>query len=261
MTVRPIVWMRAVRDAVPRFTSARQQVLWALGLRMDANGTGFASMSRLADDASVDPRTARRATTDARGRGYLVQTRRGHRIDGATVVASEWALAVPSQPDTGAGLSQTQGDTGVLLGADPRGQKTKPKGTEMPTQGDTRVPPRGLHQEVSHHQSPRARTRAESLIADTGATDDEIEIILKKINGNGAVRNAGAYVAALTRNGDLAAMLAEIRQPPPVTLAEQIAELRRKPPCDHGEDGGDQLHPTGGEPLCLECRLAHRRSK
>src|SRR5690606_8904410 len=112
---RPLEWMRAVRDADPPFTSARLAVLWALALRMDSTGHGFASANQLASDAGVYERTARRATDEARGRGYLNRTRRGHRLGNSKVVASEWELTLPTQGVTGDTLTPTQGVTGDPL--------------------------------------------------------------------------------------------------------------------------------------------------
>src|SRR5688572_28640025 len=104
----PIVWLRLIRDAVPSFGAARAHVLFCLGLRMDRNGTGYASHETLAADAKTSEHTARRATMDARGRGYLVQTRRGHRVTDETVVASAWQLTDPTQPATDTPLAVPQ---------------------------------------------------------------------------------------------------------------------------------------------------------
>jgi hypothetical protein len=98
--MKPLVWMRLVRDADPRFRGKRLPVLWALALRMGPNGQGFASHRVLAVDADVSEHTARRSTREARDRGYLDQTRRGGRRGTGVVMASEWALIEPSQPAT-----------------------------------------------------------------------------------------------------------------------------------------------------------------
>ena len=98
--MKPLLWMRAVRDAEPRFRGKRLPVLWALALRMSPNGQGFASHRVLATDADVSEHTAKRATREAHDRGYLDQTKRGGRRGTGVVVASEWALAEPSQSST-----------------------------------------------------------------------------------------------------------------------------------------------------------------
>jgi hypothetical protein len=98
--VKPLLWMRAIRDAEPGFRGKRLPVLWALALRMGPNGQGFASHHVLAVDADVSEHTARRSTREARDRGYLDQTRRGGRRGTGVVMASEWALIEPSQPAT-----------------------------------------------------------------------------------------------------------------------------------------------------------------
>jgi hypothetical protein len=105
--VKPLLWMRAIRDAQPGFRGKRLPVLWALALRMGPNGQGFASHHVLAVDADVSEHTARRSTREARDRGYLDQTRRGGRRGTGVVMASEWALTEPSQPVTGDTLRAT----------------------------------------------------------------------------------------------------------------------------------------------------------
>lgn len=100
MSVPPLQWMRAVRDHEPKApaNSSRYGVLFALALRMNKNGTGFCSRPQLAADVVVGVRTVERHLKWARDNDYLKQTRRGHRITGDTVIASEWAL---TQPATG----------------------------------------------------------------------------------------------------------------------------------------------------------------
>ena len=60
---------------------AQCHVLTMLALRMDWHtGRGFASMQQLSADSAANERTVRRATSWARGDGYLVQVKRGHYI-------------------------------------------------------------------------------------------------------------------------------------------------------------------------------------
>lgn len=91
-------WLVAIRDDPRRPPSRQVHVLAMLALRMNwETGSGFASGQQLAADADADERTVRRATRWAREAGYVMQTRRGHRMGNGGVVASEWKL---SQPDT-----------------------------------------------------------------------------------------------------------------------------------------------------------------
>jgi hypothetical protein len=128
----------------PKLGAVRLAVLHNLALRMNAGGAGFASVRQLAIDSGVHERTVKRHLAWARDAGFLVQTRRGHRIDDSTVIASEYRLTDP-----------TQGDTGVTLGWGPRGQTGRPKVTDGATQGDTGVTLRGPLPEIL----PLARSR------------------------------------------------------------------------------------------------------
>jgi hypothetical protein len=143
--VQPLTWMRLLRDHTPKppANSARFAVLWALALRMKSNGTGFASVSQLSGDIVVHERTVKRHLKWAREAKFLEQTRRGHRVTAELSLASEYALIAP-----------TQGDMGVPLGGDPRGQTGAPKVTDLGTQGDMGVTPRGLSSGDPH---PSAR--------------------------------------------------------------------------------------------------------
>jgi hypothetical protein len=136
MAVQPLIWMRAVRDHLPKppANSSRLLVLVCLALRMHPGGTGFASQRQLADDATVSESTVRRHLRWGRETGYVEQTRRGHRIDENTVIASEYRL--------------TQPVTGDLLAGDPTGQVDRPNRSSPGTQPVTGDRPRGLLPEV-----------------------------------------------------------------------------------------------------------------
>lgn len=144
VTIRPLIWMRALRDD-SRCTATRLTVLCMLALRMRADGTGYASAQKLADDSRVNERTARRAVEWARWESYLNRTRRGHRLGNGQTVASEYALTLPvdnsSQPDTGDQLKDTS--TGHTDGLNRTQQEPQP---------DTGVRPRGSPQEVNHQE-------------------------------------------------------------------------------------------------------------
>ncbi len=88
-----------------------------------------------------------------------------------------------------------------------------------------------------------------------GATPEEEKIIKARITTGRQIRDLGAYLAAMHRSGDLAAMLDEIRAAARAeTVAVALERLRQAPPCRHDCPGGDQLHPGTGELLCPLCR-------
>src|ERR1700730_16869303 len=110
----------------------QRYVLVCLSLRVDwRTGRGLAALQALMEDASASKNTVKRATKWGRQAELLLQTRRGHRIDSETRIASEWQL---TQPATGDTLATTHGPTGGTLGPtqspngdDPRSQSGTPK--------------------------------------------------------------------------------------------------------------------------------------
>lgn len=218
--VRPLAWMRAVRDAVPRFTRTRREVLLMLGLRMSANGTGFASGRQLGADADVGERTAERATADARRRGYLNRTRRGHRLGNGTVIASEWELTMPvdnsTQPDTRDGLTASQPDSRDI--STRQNERLNP----TPIGG-----PGGLHPEVLQQERPAGpvdiATRA------TGASAEEAAAVVDLIQTEKDPDNLTAFVSHLAAAGELPDWLDRVRDER--DRAQRAEKLRAGWPC------------------------------
>jgi DNA-binding transcriptional MocR family regulator len=120
----------------PPANSTRLLVMVCLALRMRSDGTGFASQRQLAEDATVSEVTVRRHLRWGRETGYIEQTRRGHRIDKDTVLASEYRL--------------TQPVTGDPLDPDPTGQADRPHRSSPGTQPVTGDRPRGLSSRGPH---------------------------------------------------------------------------------------------------------------
>jgi hypothetical protein len=99
-----------------------------------------------------------------------------------------------------------------------------------------------------------------SALADLGATPDEERKIISIVKANNPkIKNIGAYIDTMHRNGDLAPLLADIREPQQRAAARSVAEVfmskaRHMPPCVHELPGGNQVHPSTGAPLCPMCR-------
>lgn len=206
---RPLVWMRAVRDARPKATVDRLAVLWALALRMRADGAGYASVRTLADDVAVCERTARRATDWARECDYLNRTRRGHRLGDGRVVASEWQLTVPveaeSQPDPRDGLSESQPDNAESQ-PDPNGISTGPESTTK------RSSPRGNHQEDNARASANGSTPWERDGVLSVVIDSLEELSGKRVDGEFARREAKRLLDGRTVNDPCAYVRGALRQ-------------------------------------------------
>ncbi len=120
-------WLIAIRDHPARPPLAQSHVLTMLALRMNwATGRGFASARQLGQDAGVSEPTVHRATRWGRDSGYLLRTRRGHRVSADRILASEWRL---TQPITGERLEK------------PTDQNGRPNRSAEPTQPITTDPP------------------------------------------------------------------------------------------------------------------------
>lgn len=191
----PVVWMRLVRDAAPKFGSARMTVLWALGIRMDRNGSGFASHDTLAGDAGVSATTAWRATSDARRRGYLVQTRRGHRVTDVTTIASAWQL---TQPITGDELAEIQLLTGDEL--DPTQLVTG--ATQLVTRDELRAP---------LTRAPAASSATRIVLEHTNATDEEAVAVVELVRREKHPRALAPFLRRLADDGELPDWLDRLR--------------------------------------------------
>lgn len=105
----------------------------------------------------------------------------------------------------------------------------------------------------SPHDSPRGGSV--HLFDSIGATPEEEKILRSRITNGKHIRDLGAYLAAMHRSGDLAAMLAEIRaEIRAEAIAVALKRLRQAQPCRHDCPGGDQPHPGTGQLLCPLCR-------
>lgn len=133
--------------------------------------------------------------------------------------------------------------------------------TFVPQRQDVRHAKAGRSSPPSPHEpsensssSARARTRA---LSNLGATADEEEKIIERVRKtNGSIGNMTAYLAALGRTSDLAALLASVRSE--AESAGRLAVIeeakRHGAPCPHGQPGGAVQHPETQEPLCPLCR-------
>lgn len=120
-------WLAAIRDHPKRPPAMQCHVLTMLALRVDwITGRGFASARQLGEDGDASERTVRRATTWGRDTGFVIRTRRGHRVSSDLIIASEWQLTQPA--------------TGDLL-EKPTGQNGRPNRPMEPTQPASGAPP------------------------------------------------------------------------------------------------------------------------
>ena len=88
-----------------------------------------------------------------------------------------------------------------------------------------------------------------------GVDAGEAEQIVAAVQAEHRPKNLLGYLIKLARTGDLADYQGHVRQQVARRQARIAAdELRTAPACEHGEPGGDQLHPSSGRPWCPLCR-------
>jgi hypothetical protein len=222
---RPVEWLLAVRDHPQRPPPAQRLVLEAIALRLNwSSGTGFASVEQLMADADASRSTVIRALQWARGDGakLLDQTRRGGRLGNGKIAASEWRLLAPSQ-----------GVTRDTLRPASRGQKRDLKVSAETSQGVTGdTPSRPSPSRPSTSSLSRLRERAAEQ---TGATEREIELIIKDLRRDPRVRYWPAIFKRELDDGVLADRLERLRQ------EQARAETREW--C--GSEYGDGFHAWG----------------
>ena len=108
---------------------------------------------------------------------------------------------------------------------------------------------------------PAGNTPEQIITAATGATPAEAAAIARRIANERQPRSLPGLLRRMATDGDLPQLLTEHRAAViRASVSDAIAEARRGPKCDHGEPGGNALHPTSGEPLCPQCRMKARRA-
>lgn len=116
-------------------------------------------------------------------------------------------------------------------------------------------------QEPSGNPHSVRRSRVGQLIVAAGAADDEeIQATIDKIKTEHTPNNLGGYINRLADNGDLPAIVEQVRTDRHrATIAAWIASLSTMPECPDGQPGGDVPRPDTGQPQCAMCRVRARR--
>lgn len=148
--------------------------------------------------------------------------------------------------------------------------KTRPteslaRPTESLELGSHRATGLGPHRATSQTALPDLNKQQgdpgpETLVRErTGATAEEAVAIVNRIRNERQPKNLGGFIRHLADAGDLKQYLADQRAAQVRADARTANEKRKTmPPCEHGEPGGDQPHPTSGEPWCIDCRFRSR---
>jgi DNA-binding transcriptional regulator YhcF (GntR family) len=204
------------------------------------------SLSRIQAMTGQSAATVKRALNELETGGWVIRRRPDPAKARADKERTRYALKVPK-----AGLTQSLARPTESLGL-----------------GSERATGLGSHRATSHtaiHTRTKQQEPAgpEALIRErTGATAEEAAAIVARIQNERQPKSLGGFIRHLADAGDLAQFLVEQRAASVKAEARERDQQRRKlPPCDHGENGGDQLHPISGEPWCIDCRFQHRAKR
>lgn len=211
----------------------------------------------LAEIVGVKESGLRNATLRLRTRGLEVRVPLGKDKNGNAVYAvrgRQTTYRLPVLTIEGA-TPVAPYDPGKALRGGEKGATTERKGATYVAAGATSVAPfSSVLPSITSSINPRVREAKRIIIEATGAKPSEAEAIATQLLTQGA-RSPAAVVRSMIPTGALDDALAEIRS---TAAKADLAELNRSrasmPPCEHGEAGGDVIHPTSGLPWCLDCR-------
>lgn len=167
---------------------------------------------------------------------------------------------------TGAGVPNGSGpeSDSVPDGLHPRARtpsQAKPSKSQAKPAASQATGADSVRPEDSGGGPPPAAAAEQFVIDNLNANPDEATTLVERIRTERRPRNLPGLLRTMHRDGDLAAMLAELREAAAADdVAEQVAQARRGPNCPHGDPGGAALHPVTGLPLCPLCRRSSARS-
>jgi hypothetical protein len=164
-----------------------------------------------------------------------------------------------AQPSPNADVSPSTGDVSPSANGDAQASE----GDVSPSIADAQPSPFPSNP-LSNYQQQHARANEpQRLITDaTDAKPAEAQAVIARIQNEIQPRSLPRFVAHLARDGDLQRWVDDVRAAATKAELKAINDARRRAgPCQHGENGGDQLHPVSGEPWCARCRQRHRAER
>lgn len=116
-------------------------------------------------------------------------------------------------------------------------------------------------QQRGAHESLTAKPALTRIVQEvTDATVIEAQAVVA-IVADRKPRNLGAFLRKLADDGDLRAILDDVRRAAgKLNRTRALAAARDGPECPHGQPGGETLHPDSQEPICASCRVVARRA-
>jgi hypothetical protein len=162
----PMEWQGAIIDHKDTPPPAQFKVLACLAQTLDwKTGTGYASEPYLAEKAGIkDLRTVRAALTWVRSNGFAIRTRKGHRVNDTTALASEWQLAMPTQQDIQCTVGANESD----LMSNPTGHPMQANSASDAPNRTLDVPPSSLSISSPSSSSRSDNERSKEEIGEEG---------------------------------------------------------------------------------------------
>lgn len=231
---------------------------WVLHERVGLSETGLRTALQRLAGRGLEVRVA--LGTDARGRPFYAA--HGHQTTYRLPVLPKrkgdaQASASPSK-------RKAEGDAQASAKGDAQAREgdvlTSPKGDVLAYEGDAQASP--YPSELPKNNNSSAREPRHVVMQQTDAKPSEADAVIARIQSEIKPRTLGGFLAHLGREGDLQRWVDEARAAAAKNDLRTANELRQRlPPCVDGEPGGDQLHPTSGEPWCINCRQRARRNR
>ncbi len=160
-----------------------------------------------------------------------------------------------AQPSANADAQAQEGDGSPSA----NGDVSPSTGDVLPSIADAQASPYPSTPLMSPNSNARVREPKHIVMEHTDAKPLEAEAVLLRITNEINPRSLGGFVVHLVRQGEIQKWVDEARAAATKAELKAINEARQRArPCPHGEPGGDQLHPTSGEPWCIRCRHRSR---
>lgn len=224
---------------------------WVLAERVGLSETGLRTALQRLANRGLEVRVA--LGTDARGRAFYAA--HGHQTTYRVPVLPKREGDAQASPN---GDAQAQeGDVSPSAKGDAQARE----GDATAREGDAQASPYPSDSRQSPN-SKRAREPRHIVMEHTDAKPSEAEAVVARIVNEVKPRTLGGFINHLAQSGDLQTWVNEARAAGIKADIKTANELRqRMPPCEHGRPGGDQPHPTSGEPWCIDCRFRQRAQR
>lgn len=222
---------------------------WILHERVGLSETGLrTALQRLAGQG-LEVRVP--LGTDGRGRAFYAA--HGHQTTYRLPVLGKAEADAQPSPNGDGRAQEADARTSA------KGDAQASEGDVLAREGDVQPSPYPSVSRQMENNKHHAREPRHIVMENTDAKPSEADAVITRIVNEINPRSLGGFVVHLARSGQLQTWVGEARAAAIKAELRAANEHRRTlPNCPHGEAGGEQLHPTSGEPWCLDCRNRRR---